>query len=92
MGTGLEGALVGVGAGALTLVLSKIRCFCKQSSDGSCTRGCGFTNHSLFDQNEVQLEKASVNGVEVIYVKQPTRAPQEEDDSDSDSLDEVSNP
>jgi len=49
-------------------------------------RGCGFTDHSLFDdkidKNEVQLEKASVNGVEVIYVKRPL--------SRSDNVDECS--
>jgi hypothetical protein len=89
MGLGLEGAAVGIGASAVTLILSKLRCFCKQGTDGLCAQGCGFTNHSLFDQNEVQLEKATINGVDVIYLKQPGRAAEPDDESSSD---EVSNP
>jgi len=84
---GLAVAAAGVGATAVTMILGKLRCFCKESSDGSCTRGCGFTNHSLFDQNEVQLEKATLNGVEVIYLKQPGR-PAEGAPEDSGSEDE----
>ena len=70
-GEGVAVALAGLGSAAATLILSKMRCFCKQSADGRCTKGCGFTNHSLFDQTEVQLEKTSINGVDVVYVKKP---------------------
>jgi hypothetical protein len=90
MGLGLEGAAVGIGASALTLMLSKLRWFCKQGTDGSCARGCGFTNHSLFDQNEVRLEKETINGVDVIYLKQPGHSAEPDDESSSD--DEMSNP
>lgn len=68
-----------------TLVLSKMRCFCKQDRHGSWTRGCGFTDHSLFDQHEheVQIEKTTINGVEILYLKQfPTSRGEDEDESD----------
>jgi hypothetical protein len=86
-GTEFAVATAGIGATAMTMILSKLRCFCKESSDGTCARGCGFTTHSLFDQNEVQLEKATINGVEVIYMKQPSR-PAKSPSEDGDSADE----
>ena len=84
--SGIAVATAGIGSTVTTMILSKLRCFCKESTDGQCMRGCGFTDHSLFDdkidKNEVQLEKASVNGVEVIYFKRPL--------SRSDNVDECS--
>jgi hypothetical protein len=60
----MDSISVAAGASALlTLIITRCRCVC---TNEKC--GIGFTDKSLFGGNDTQLQTASINGVEVIYV------------------------
>jgi hypothetical protein len=66
MTPGLEtGFLIGFSS-IITMVIAKCRCFYKHSTEHPC--GCGFTDVSLIEDNEIHIKTATVNGVELLYV------------------------
>ena len=80
------GAIVVGSISILTLILTKLKCYAKKN--GSCNYGCGFTEKSLFDDDEQEIKTVDLGDVHVLYVKNkhhaPTHAEVAEDSEDEE--------
>ena len=62
------GALTVGGISLLTLIITKLKCYAKKN--GSCNYGVGFTDKSLFDDDETEIKTVDLGeSVRVMYVK-----------------------
>lgn len=67
-------------ASLATIVASRVRCMCRQHPNGSVERGCGYTEHGLFDDAGTELRIATLNGLEIAYVARQADAYEEEEE------------
>ena len=82
-----EGAVVVGGISILTLIISKLKCYAKKN--GSCNYGCGFTDKSLIDNDEVEIKQVDLgDSVHCLYDKNKhhysNHQEEEEDESEED--------
>ena len=71
MTAGVETGVVIGGASLINMIISKCRCYYKHAADHPL--GCGFTDTPIQDDNEIHIETAIVNGVELLYVGKNTQ-------------------
>ena len=62
------GALTVGGISILTLIITKLKCYVK--NNGSCNYGVGFTDKSLFDDDETEIKIVDLGqSGHLVYVK-----------------------
>ena len=64
----------------LTMCCAKSRCYRLQHRDGESSGGCGFTNHSLFDDPSTEIKVQKINGIDIAYVTKGQGGEQEDDE------------
>ena len=60
---------MGIAIGAtssITAILAKLQCYYKMNSEYPC--GCGFTETQIADNDDVHINRTTVNGVDLLYV------------------------
>ena len=65
----MSGTEVGIAIGAtsiITAILAKLKCYYKMNSEYPCA--CGFTETQIADNDDVHINHATVNGVDLLYV------------------------
>ena len=72
------GAITVGGISILTLIITKLKCYAKKN--GSCNYGCGFTDKSLIDNDEVEIKQVDLgDSVHCLYVKNKHHTPPNEE-------------
>ena len=76
------GAVVVGGISILTIIVTKLKCYCKKN--GSCNYGCGFLDRPLID-DEYEVKTLDLGGVNVMYSIAKHHYPHhEEEETDDD--------
>ena len=60
------GAIVVGSISIMTMIIAKLKCYAKKN--GSWNYGCGFTEKSLIDDDEIDVKTVDLGSVHVMYV------------------------
>ena len=75
---GIAGLAVGVTT-IIGVILIKLKCYYKMNSKYPC--GCGCTDTQILDNDDVQISRTTINGVDLSYVsKRKSTSYDSEDD------------